>query len=493
MSQKIENPPAADILMNSMRSIGYSFSAAVADIIDNSISANARNIDLIVSPEQTNIYLAFLDDGNGMAQDELKEAMKYGSQTQITRASTDLGRFGLGLKSASLSQCTKLTVVSKKNGLLSAFVWDLELVKETKKWTILELSQDEISKLPCIERLGSQEKGTLVIWTDFDIIRETNNGLEYEGLTDCIYEACDFIGLIFHRFILNGTVNIRINGTEIEPIDPFLESNKKTEVGKSNDITIDDDNGVQQHITVTTYLLPYLKDLSDSDKKKLGGVSKISTMQGFYVYRNDRLIIYGTWFHMSYRNELAKYARIKVDIPSALDSIWKIDIKKQTAELPPLIRKQLQKCVESANFSSRRKNEHRLTLKTNDPNCLWQKNLTRENKAVYKINRDSPFIRSILQSIEPNESYKIGLLLDAIEYSIPYHDMYTDEANDNIETELTEEDKEQLSLAAFTLIKQKEQIESKPFEQMVDDILSIDPFRQYDWLKERLLKEHSNE
>lgn len=196
---------------------------------------------------------------------------------------------------------------------------------------------------------------------------------------------------------------------------------------------------------------------------------------------------------MSYRNELAKYARIKVDIPSALDSIWKIDIKKQTAELPPLIRKQLQKCVESANFSSRRKNEHRLTLKTNDPNCLWQKNLTRENKAVYKINRDSPFIRSILQSIEPNESYKIGLLLDAIEYSIPYHDMYTDEANDNIETELTEEDKEQLSLAAFTLIKQKEQIESKPFEQMVDDILSIDPFRQYDWLKERLLKEHSNE
>jgi len=480
--------------MDSMRSIGYTFNSAVADIIDNSISAQAHRIDIFVSPDPSEIYLCFLDDGDGMSRNDLISAMKYGSKgPEEHRNADDLGRFGLGLKSASLSQCTELIVVSKKDGKIAAASWNIPVVKESKEWTLLELEPEEIDSLPNIEQLKEKANGTLVIWRNFDIIREVNDGKEYEGLTNGVNEACDYLGLIFHRFLANKSLEIFINGSRIETFDPFLESNKKTEIGKPNDITIKDEDDAEQHITVTTYLLPYLKDLTESDKKELGGVSKINSMQGFYVYRNKRLIIYGTWFHMSYRSELAKYARIKVDIPSALDGIWKIDIKKQSAELPPIIKRQLQKCVENVNYSSRRKNEHRLTLKAEDNNSLWQKNLTREKKAVYKINRDSPLIRQILQTVEACDASKINILLDSIEKSIPYHDMYTDEANDNIDTELTEEEKALLVADAVSMIKSRQQINPATNAVAIEAIMSIDPYRQYPEIKSLIEKELSNE
>ncbi len=494
MARQIDNPPSADVLMNSMRSIGYTFNSAVADIIDNSISANAHRVDIFLSSDPASIYLAFLDDGDGMDQGELRAAMKYGSKSKDSeRRPNDLGRFGLGLKSASLSQCTDLIVISKKGPSISADSWNLKIIESCKSWALLELDSKEIENLPCIDRLKSQEKGTLVLWRDFDVIRQINNGAEYSGLIDNVDDACDFLGLVFHRFISEKRLEILVNGNPVEAIDPFLESNKKTEVGKPSDITIKDEKGADQHITVTPYLLPYLKDLSESDKRKLGGVARISTMQGFYVYRNGRLIIYGTWFRMSYRNELAKYARIKVDIPSALDGTWKIDIKKQSAELPPIIKRQLQKCVENASFSSRRKNEHRLTMKSDDENAIWQKSLTREKRAVYRINRDSPLVRQILQSVDSSDVSKIGLLLDSIEKSIPFHDMYTDEANDNIEVELTDEDKAQLVANAIFLIQEQEKIGTFPVEQRIERIMSIDPFRQFPWLAALLKKELKNE
>lgn len=494
MAKKIDNPPSADVLMDSMRAIGYTFNAAVADIIDNSISAESSFVNIYLSPYPSEIYLAFLDDGEGMDENELKAAMKYGSRSKCDeRKANDLGRFGLGLKSASLSQCTELIVASKKNGIIFADSWNLKIVQATKSWTLLELEEDEINKLPCIEKLKEEPRGTLVIWRDFDVIRQINNGQEYSGLSDSVNDACDFLGLVFHRYLFAEKLVISVNGYQIDGVDPFLESNKKTEIGKPNDITINDEKGVEQHITVTTYLLPYLKDLTESDKKKLGGIARISTMQGFYVYRNNRLIIYGTWFGMSYRNELAKYARIKVDIPSALDGIWKIDIKKQNAELPPIIKRQLQKCVESVSFSSRRKNEHRLTLKTDDENAIWQKNLTREKRVVYKINRDSPLFRQIMRSVEPSDVSKINLLVDSIEKSIPFHDMYTDEANDNIEAELNEEDKLRLATHAIVLIKENEKISPTAQADAIASIMAIDPFRRYPELEEIIEKELKNE
>ena len=144
MSDLRENRPSADILMLSMRAMGYSFESAVADIVDNSISADANRISLRFGIDPAEVYVAICDDGCGMNQSELFDAMKYGSeQKRDGRADNDLGRFGLGLKAASLSQCRKLTVASKKNGTISACIWDLDIVEEKQDWYMVECDEED--------------------------------------------------------------------------------------------------------------------------------------------------------------------------------------------------------------------------------------------------------------------------------------------------------------------------------------------------------------
>ena len=155
MAQYAENKPTADVLMSSMRSMGYTFEAAIADIVDNSISAAASEIQIRFPVDPIDLFVAVCDNGSGMNRDELFDAMKYGSSLKRgKRQESDLGRFGLGLKSASLSQCRKLTVVSKKAGILSAFTWDLDVVEEKKDWIMLERTAEEIQSLRFIDYLN---------------------------------------------------------------------------------------------------------------------------------------------------------------------------------------------------------------------------------------------------------------------------------------------------------------------------------------------------
>ena len=144
-----KNKPTADVLMISMRAMGYSFESAIADIVDNSVSAMAKNICLkFPSDPMGALYVTICDDGWGMTQEELFDAMKYGSeQKKGKRADNDLGRFGLGLKAASLSQCRKLTVASKKDGVISAYIWDLDVVEKEKDWYVIECTGDQIEKI----------------------------------------------------------------------------------------------------------------------------------------------------------------------------------------------------------------------------------------------------------------------------------------------------------------------------------------------------------
>ena len=172
MSKDRKRVPKASTLMGSLRSRGYSFESAVADVIDNSISSHAQNIRVLfpTSP-MDELALGILDDGDGMSEEVLFEAMRYGSfSAEEKRAEDDLGRFGMGLKSASLSQCRCLTVVSFDGKDLHGLKWDYNYILETKDWLIQELSITEISNLPYIEKLKAQSKGTLVVWQDFDVI-----------------------------------------------------------------------------------------------------------------------------------------------------------------------------------------------------------------------------------------------------------------------------------------------------------------------------------
>lgn len=498
MPQYIENTPEAGRLMGSMRSMGYTFESAMADIIDNSISACCHEIHLFFPTEASTCYVAVLDDGVGMNKKELFKAMRYGSSAyEDTRSETDLGRFGLGMKSASLSQCQVLTVASKNNGVISAYRWDYNQIKGQKSWLMGELYEDEIQDLPHIDDLKSQNQGTLVVWQDFDIISKSSSGLVFETLMKYKANMINYTGLIFHRFINSSVkkdrVSIFINKHKVEALDPFLEKHEKTTERKEIDLVVNDKDGNPRHISVTPFILPFIKDLSEKDIEKLGGTENMRVKQGFYIYRNKRLIIWGTWFGMQ-RTELTKNARIRVDIPNCLDDIWSIDIKKQNATIPVMIQKQLKRAVEDAMNFSVRQQTHRGRRNNLDSkiNYVWNRMEGRdENHYYYEINRQTELFKFVRSKISDEAYNYVEMLIDEIEKGIPFQQMYLDTANNNLQPEENPEHDAELLQRAILLVNNYISMGLNPKKIIDDIVMHEESFTKVLTLKEELYKKYA--
>lgn len=476
MAVKIKNTPSPNVLMNSMRSIGYNFKTAIADIIDNSISAKAKNIYINSPINDERIFISILDDGEGMDDFELFNAMKYGSNKD-SYDSNDLGRFGLGLKSASLSQCRVLTVASKKDKQVVAYQWNLDSVIENKERECLKLESHEINNIPNINQLQSQEQGTLVVWENFDIGFKKSGGRIRDYLCDEIDDAESHIRLVFHRFLSNSfkPLKIYINNMLLDPIDPFLEYHSKTDSQNPKEIDV---NG--SVVKVQPFILPHQTDLSNEDIEKLGGIDSLRNGQGFYVYRNGRLIIYGTWFKLSasnINNELYKYGRIKVDIPNTLDDMWEIDVKKQNATIPKSILNNLRKSVNSVCTRSKEKTSKRarLTLEKDDSK-IWNKTLSRDNKDLFYINGDSEFIKRFLDEFDDKDKIKILHFIDVISSSLPYDDIYNSVCNKNNETKLDDKYVESIVLEGVAQFRNIKQITQLSDDKVFDLVCKYEPF-----------------
>lgn len=495
MSRKTKNVPKADMLMGSMRSMGYTFEAAVADIIDNSISAHCTSVRVLFPVDPlSNLCVGILDNGDGMTAAELVEAMRYGSSSSETiRRKDDLGRFGLGLKSASLSQCRVLTVISKKDGGTSACTWDYDFIKEEKDWTLLELTDVEIGKLPYADSLDGLENGTLVLWRRFDVLSKANDGQVYETLNKLKGKVHDHLALIFHRF-LGRKITMYVNNKEVKPLDPFLESNPKTTMKKECSVAMLDSTGTERHIMVKPYVLPYITDLTEKDRKLLGGTEQLRARQGFYVYRNDRLIIWGTWFGMKQRSELTKNARIRVDIPNTLDDIWSIDIKKQTASLPSSIQNQLKRMVEETLDTSVRKETHRGRKESNDDiDYIWDRMEGRNKSYYYRINRDSALYRMVREKMNEDDFAYFDMFMNEVEKNLPVQQIYIDKSNNVLVEEGNAHREDDVCQTAITMIEFMREFRNDPAEVLVCDLMKAEPFCKYPAIKEKLLIYYQNE
>lgn len=475
MSINIENMPSPSVLMNSMRSIGYTFKTALADIIDNSISANAKNIYINIPVNDKDLFITILDDGEGMSRDDVFNAMKYGSDREYSSA--DLGRFGLGLKSASLSQCRVLTVASKHDEKISAFQWDLDFVIKNQKWDCIELDDSEIDCLPGIQSLITLKMGTLVIWQNFDIAYKKSNGRIREYLSDEMAEAEKHLSLVFHRYLSNKFKPLRIyvNNDVVEASDPFLEEHPKTDSKKVSEITME--GGI---IKVQPFILPHMSDLSDTDIRKLGGIEALRNDQGFYIYRNDRLIIYGKWFRLSSSSispELMKYGRIKVDIPNSLDDIWDIDIKKQNATIPKQVLNYLKKAVADVCSRSKEKTSKRARLTLDrDDDKIWNKSLSKNQKECFFINKDSEFVRHFLDDFDDKDKRKILNFIDVVSSAIPFDDIYNSVCNKNNATELEADQLEAIILEGVSQFKRIKSVIQKKDDEVMAVLTKYEPF-----------------
>lgn len=493
MNNLKENKPTADILMISMRAMGYSFESAIADIIDNSISASARNIFLKFPIDPMDCYIAICDDGYGMSKEELFDAMKYGSeQKRGQRAADDLGRFGLGLKAASLSQCRKLTVASKKDGEISAYIWDLDVIEDKKDWYMIECSSYDISGIKQISWLDNVDSGTIVVWENFDLI-EKSSGNVYSELNKYQDSTADYLSLIFHRYLNKTGANktsMKVNNYELKGFDPFLESHPKTNVRRRIEIPVEDSEGIERMVSVQPFVLPFQKDLSAEDKKLSGGLENYRSKQGFYVYRNERLIVWGTWFGR-HRDELTKYARIRVDIPNTLDDIWGIDIKKQNAKIPAVIKNRLTRAVDEAMDIAVKAQKFRGRVdKTDDKiDYIWLPIKTREEQHSYLINRESKIFDLIRDRVDDETWARIDMVLEEIESSLPYQQIYIDKSQNKIDDTIDEERIAEIEAKARMLVNMALSMGGNSKSVVINNLFNSEPFNNYPQLKDKLMEE----
>ncbi|MCQ2091158.1 MAG: ATP-binding protein [Fibrobacter sp.] len=487
-----KNDPTADVLTKSIRCMGYSMEAAIADIIDNSISAKANEIEIKFPVDPNEIYIAICDNGCGMSKSELFDAMKYGSALKgDVRDEDDLGRFGMGLKSASHSQCRRLSVISKKEGKVSAYIWDLDVVEEKKGWLIIDCDDEQISEIPCVEYLDKKKSGTVVVWQDFDFIRK-ESGEEYGEIVRRQDDVGNYLSLIFHRFLRRekkSRVSIKLNNFSLEPLDPFLENHPKSTKRKSSSIPVKDANGVERMIFIQPYVLPFQKDLSKEDEKLSGGIENYRTKQGFYIYRNERLIIYGTWFNRR-RDELTKYARIQVDIPNTLDDVWGIDIKKQNAKIPASIRQRLTRAVDDVMDASVKRQNYRgrIAKVDEDLDYVWNRTENR-GQYSYSINRQSRIFELLENHIDDEARSYLDMVLDEIEKNVPFHQIYLDKSKNAVNEEDDEERIAEILNKAKMMVNFAMSLNSKQTkEAAVEELFKSEPYCKHLELKEKVLE-----
>lgn len=422
-------PPLAPVLLESMRAIGYSFESALADIIDNSISASANTIKVRFLPYD-DPYVAILDNGCGMSPEELVLAMRHGSRDpRLHRSSSDLGRFGLGLKTASLSQCRRLTVVSKKNDIVSARRWDLDLVEARQDWILTGLTPEELGGLPHVKDLREMDRGTLVVWQGFDRLAAGESSIE-TALGERIDRAREHLSLVFHRFLspeVKGTsgLSISINDNHLIAQDPFLTAHKSTQPLPEETFTVEG-----HRVTVAPFILPHISRLSTESLKAAGGEDGLRRNQGFYVYRNRRLINWGSWFRLIRQEEMTKLARVRVDVPNVLDHLWTLDVKKSAAFPPEAVRNNLKVTVDRISEGSRRVYTFRgRKANSDDIVHLWDRNVVRGGVA-YGINREHPIVAA-LESVMPDNSLPLlQKFMQTVEKTFPFDALYADMASE---------------------------------------------------------------
>ncbi len=428
MGRIIVKEPPAKTLITGIRAMGYSFSTAVADIIDNSISAMAHRVDVISEVDDRSAYVQFLDDGIGMDYNALENAMLLGSDRGDREDSElELGRFGLGLKAASLSQCRMFTVASKVGEMYNAITFDLNLIEAENRWNLRVLDKDEIYALPNMDKLSEYTSGTLVTWQDFDKIEGGSKKFE-DTFREMIAEAKKHVELVFHRF--HSSHEIYFNFRRAEKRDPFLcASTPRQQTGHTERLKVND-----SYIDVTPYTLPFWNTITDEEKALLGYPRSIRDDQGFYLYRNKRLIVWGSWFRMGLKSEQNKLARVQVDIPSTLDSIWMLDVKKSSARIPDVIREELRASVKDSFVRSKKTVRFPGLKEQSAENPVWIRTVNiHEKTALYSINRDNPLAIELFENIGQGEARVLEILLSQIETSLPKHSIWNDHTDDTVQ------------------------------------------------------------
>jgi hypothetical protein len=435
-------PPKASAMLEALRGLGYSTADALADIVDNSISAGASEVRIVFHWEGGHgAFILILDNGRGMDDPELEAAMRLGEKSPLDeRSERDLGRFGMGLKTASFSQCRSLTVASRKEGsTISCLRWDLDEIaaREDGAWALLEgAACGSEAKLSTLDKLSS---GTLVLWEKLDrIVTDGYNADHFLKMMDGVEKR---LSMIFHRLLEGPHPKLRlfINDNPVEPWDPFLTGHP----AKPWDSPIERKWTRVGMVEVECHVLPHKDMLSPADYDEAAGPDGWNAQQGFYVYRNGRLLLAGGWLGLGLgrvwnREEAQKLARIRLDIPNTADADWKIDIRKATARIPVYLREWLTTLAEDTRNRARRVFAYRGSPSPGVGGAKIEQAWTVErfkDGMRYRVDTSHPAVAAVLESAGSLMPL-VKAMLRVVEETVPVQRIWLDTA-ENRDTPLT--------------------------------------------------------
>jgi hypothetical protein len=471
----IDLPPKASALVEAMRDIGYSIEAAVADIIDNSITAGASVIDIRFGWTDGCPWIGVIDNGYGMSRDTLVAAMRAGSVSpMLARKKDDLGRFGLGLKTASFSQCREMTVVSRSSSGLAAARWDLDFVAQTDAWHLIELDVERIAKLALFNELPSN--GTLVLWRKIDRLEvATGDSRAQDAMNETMAVVGNHLGRIFHRFLAgeqgHPRVAIRINATVLPPFNPFNEMHQAT-VWMAKEIV----RYPEGDVVIQPFILPHHSKTSAADYRDNAGPEGYLRNQGFYVYRNRRLIVWGTWFRLARQEELTKLARIRIDIPNTLDHVWGIDVRKSRAQPPKAVRDRLRQIIERMRNTAKRPYTHRGKLVIEGEAVpVWVRRVFND-RLEYAVNPDHAFVQEVMADLDEVARAQVATLLELVARCFPAAAFFSDYAAEPVKLEATAPDTAVLTAIARLVRKANPGASDAQLRQL---IAGIEPFASW--------------
>lgn len=470
---KLRNAPVAKDLMATARSFGnYDLAAALADLIDNSIKARATRVDISFDPSPDDVLVRIRDDGTGMDRATLIAAMRPASANpQDEREPDDLGRFGWGLKSASFSQARMLTVVSWCAGAINAARWDIDDIDD---WEMDLLEGPEARSL--LDHEPATSSGTEVIWSRSDRLVDPDGQLPIdESLTHMIASANQRLSLVFHRYLSDEgrkRLIVTVNGAELEPVDPFMIGHDATQTLDPEPIEMA--NGAK--ILVQPYVLPHFSKLTTEEQERLGGPEGMVRNQGFYVYRNRRLIIFGTWFRLVPHGELSQLTRVRVDLPNTADAEWRITVDKSDAQLPAALKRRLRDVVK--RFNRRSVSVHRrkgVSVDRPDRHAAWLRSV-KSGQIRYLINRHHPMVARLLD-LASSSGYAESVLR-LLESYFP-SDRFVDDASRTgggvVQGTTSTEEFEELTLQC--MLNYFQECEQTPeVEGFLDFIRDVEPF-----------------
>ena len=482
----IDGSPRPASLIESMRDIGYSLETAVADVIDNSISAEASTIQLHALAREDGYAIGIVDDGHGMTEAELLAAMRPGCVNPLEfREAKDLGRFGLGLKTASFSQCRRLTVVARRAGETSIAVWDLDEVARTNEWIIG--IPDSVEDVPWVDTLSAT--GTLVVWEQLDRVVGDLQGVEAaRHFEERIADVADHLELVFHRFLAgrpwrSKAIAMTLNGRPLEPHDPFHTRHPATQKDPEEPIPLR--GGI---VVVQAFTLPHHNRVSSADWQKHAGKEGYLKNQGFYVYREDRLIIRGTWFGIARQAELTKLARVRIDFPNTLDSAWKIDVRKAMVQTPPAVRSHLRNLVERLTGPSKtafRQRGAKLVAHSSEP--TWGR-IQKDGRISYRVRPEHPAVAEFRGELSVDLQSRFDRLLEFVSAAFPTDSLFADmgaHPEDITNSDLSEPVVREAVAALYRRLSSS----GADREEIRKVILASEPFRSNSRLVEMVLDE----